>query len=246
MNRIVRHAVLEARTAPVTTNVLDASTCEGLEADLDGWSLPPAVEAFGKLIATYPDTFQKPILTTNFDPLIKIATNRAGRQSRTIFLIRWPFRQHSRHHFCQGRSSPWVLVPGTDTLHTPQQLTRERPRLKGCLRDLLRDTTLVVVGYGGWDDVITRTLFRGRRRRKRTIGRVVVFLPRQRSHHPPRKRNPAQSHRALGRAKDLALQRSRLPRIFPALVSKPASVFPASSPSLSRSSQDRRRVRASV
>ena len=159
MNRIVRHAVLEARSTPVTTPVLDTSTCEALEADLDGWSLPPGVEAFGKLIAAYPETFQKPILTTNFDPLIKIATGRAGRQSEAIFLS-----SDGRFDNIYGTNAARVVHLhgywfGTDTLHTPQQLTRERPRLKGCLRDLLRDTTLVVMGYGGWDDVITRTLF---------------------------------------------------------------------------------------
>lgn len=48
---------------------------------------------------------------------------------------------------------------GTDTLHTNRQLTQERPRLAASLSDLLRQKLLVACGYGGWDDVFTRTLF---------------------------------------------------------------------------------------
>jgi hypothetical protein len=160
MNRVVRRAVLQARLTPlVTRELLDADACKNLEADLDGWSLPPAVEALGQLIAAHPQTFQRPTLTTNFDPLIEIATKRAGGQSGTIFLS-----ADGRFDNVYGPNFSRVVHlhgywSGADMLHTPQQLTRDRPRLKGCLRDLFCDTTLVVMGYGGWDDVITGTLF---------------------------------------------------------------------------------------
>ena len=45
-----------------------------------------------------------------------------------------------------------------DTLHTPQQLLNPRPQLARSLTQVIRTSTLVVIGYGGWDDVITRTL----------------------------------------------------------------------------------------
>jgi tetratricopeptide (TPR) repeat protein len=159
LNRVVRRAVLEARLEPPIGDILDADMCRKIEADVAGWSLPPAVEAIGQLIAGHPYAFQGPILTTNFDPLIEVATNRAGGRSEAIFLSadgRFDnLHSHNLSHVVHLHGY-WF---GTDTLHTPKQLTRDRPRLNGCLRELLRDTTLVVMAYGGWDDVITRTLF---------------------------------------------------------------------------------------
>lgn len=45
-----------------------------------------------------------------------------------------------------------------DTLHTTKQLQHSRPLLKGDLKKALSDVTLVVLGYGGWSDVFTKTL----------------------------------------------------------------------------------------
>jgi tetratricopeptide (TPR) repeat protein len=47
---------------------------------------------------------------------------------------------------------------GSDTLHTPRQLNQERPRLKASLSSLAKSRVLVVVGYGGWDDIFTNAL----------------------------------------------------------------------------------------
>ena len=47
---------------------------------------------------------------------------------------------------------------GYDTLHTPQQLVQPRPQLKRSLARVVEASTLVVIGYSGWDDVVTRTL----------------------------------------------------------------------------------------
>ncbi|EYF06769.1 hypothetical protein [Chondromyces apiculatus] len=47
---------------------------------------------------------------------------------------------------------------GTDTLHAPLQLGQERPQLRASLARLLTGRTLVVLAYGGWDDIFTRTL----------------------------------------------------------------------------------------
>ena len=47
-----------------------------------------------------------------------------------------------------------------NTLHTPETLTRDRPLLAGNLQKLLQETVLVVIGYGGWNDVFTKTLLK--------------------------------------------------------------------------------------
>ncbi|HMG04513.1 MAG TPA: NB-ARC domain-containing protein, partial [Chthoniobacterales bacterium] len=120
--------------------------------------LRPAVRAVGQLVTAHPTIFAAPLLTSNFDPLIEVSIRTAGGIPAAIFLA------------ADGQFSN-VLAPGTcqvvhlhgywrgsDTLHTPGQITRNRPQLKGCLRTLLRETTLVVIGYGGWSDVFTRTL----------------------------------------------------------------------------------------
>ena len=47
---------------------------------------------------------------------------------------------------------------GSDTLHTQQQLALPRTQLAQSLTHLLQGSTLVVVGYGGWDDVVMNAL----------------------------------------------------------------------------------------
>lgn len=56
-NRVVRRAVLQARLESETSQtVLDgeAQACQALEKDLDGWTLSPAVEAMGRILAALP------------------------------------------------------------------------------------------------------------------------------------------------------------------------------------------------
>jgi len=131
---------------------------EQIELDTNGWYLRPAAESVGQLVVEHPGCFSAPILTSNFDPLLEVSIRRAGGNPAAIFLP------------ADGQFTN-VLLPGatkvvhfhgywrgSDTLHTPSQLTRNRPQLKGCLRALLRETTLVVMGYGGWTDMFTRTL----------------------------------------------------------------------------------------
>jgi tetratricopeptide (TPR) repeat protein len=47
---------------------------------------------------------------------------------------------------------------GSDTLHTPRQLNQPRPRLKASLASLIKGVTLIVSGYGGWDDTFAEAL----------------------------------------------------------------------------------------
>ena len=154
LNQLIRDSVIKARLSPLTPHL----SVQEVELDTQGWHLRPAVAALGQLFLENPKTFSEPVLTSNFDPLIEVSIRKAGGIPAAIFLA------------ADGQFSN-ILAPGTsqvvhlhgywrgsDTLHTPGQLTRNRPQLKGCLRGLLRETTLVVMAYGGWSDVFTRTL----------------------------------------------------------------------------------------
>jgi hypothetical protein len=109
-------------------------------------------------VTEHPESFSAPILTSNFDPLIEVSIRKAGGHPTAIFLA-------ADGQFANVISPSSTKVVhlhgfwrGSDTLHTPAQLMRHRPQLKGCLRSLLRETTLVVMAYGGWSDVFTQTL----------------------------------------------------------------------------------------
>ncbi len=165
VNRIVRTAVwcaLDAGNWPpslpdTTPEAADAATCRALEREPAAWILPSAVDLFGELLVTCSDTFGSAVLTTNFDPLIQIAIFRHhGQCYRTVL--------HGDGTLGQTAATGTHIVHlhgywcDYDTLHTPQQLLNPRPQLTRSLAQVIRTSTLVVIGYGGWDDVITRTL----------------------------------------------------------------------------------------
>lgn len=166
-NRIVRRAVsqaLDEQSWPSNHSSLqsaatdiDPSTCEALEADVGAWGLPRSIDLLGKILVEKPSTFGNSVLTTNFDPLIEISIlKHGGRHYRTVL--------HEDGNLHQTVSEGIHVVHlhgywwGYDSLHTPQQLGQPRPQLKKSLSRLIEASTLVVVGYGGWDDIIIQTL----------------------------------------------------------------------------------------
>ncbi|QIP06420.1 NB-ARC domain-containing protein [Bradyrhizobium symbiodeficiens] len=161
-NEIIKRAVWHARKKlsqhPFQPSVTTTDQiCSTLDSDLEGWFLNPAVEAIGKLVAYYPEQFGRQLLTTNFDPLLGVAIEiNGGRHFRTVL---------QRDGNLSQTVAPGCHVVylhgywhGADTLHTSRQLMQERPRLKHSLSELLKDKTIVVCGYGGWDDIFTKTL----------------------------------------------------------------------------------------
>ncbi|MDF2493285.1 SIR2 family protein [Sphingomonas sp.] len=165
VNGVIRQAVAHARVipadGPATPYEIGASTpeevCRLFDADVTGWHLAPGVDALGHLAAGWPDRFGRTVLTTNFDPLVSVAVARAGgRTFRTML--------HRDGDIGQSTGEATQVVHlhgywhGADTLHTPRQLGQARPQLKASLAKLLRDKTVVVVAYGGWDDVFTKAL----------------------------------------------------------------------------------------
>lgn len=167
VNLLVRQAVLKASVGH-PRDLTDAAlrrephahgqACDALEEDLDGWHLSPGVEYLGRLTGRYPQYFGRTVLTGNFDPLIEISCRRAGRPC-------WRTALHGDGELHQGRGDVCNVVHvhgywyAADTLHLPGQLEADRPKLRASLRRLFEDVTLVVVAYGGWNDVFTQALF---------------------------------------------------------------------------------------
>src|SRR5207253_4932818 len=97
------------------------------------------------------------ILTTNFDPLIEVAIQRAGGHYFRTML-------HSDGNISQTEGNGCHVIHlhgywhGCDTLHTTRQLSHPRPHLKDSLTHLLRNKLVVVCAYGAWDDAFTEAL----------------------------------------------------------------------------------------
>nr|WP_164933297.1 SIR2 family protein [Corallococcus coralloides] len=153
--KVVREAVLRARLDRQRDG---AATDAELDRDYDGWALPPATEHLGKLLVEQADKFG-PVLTTNFDPLISASIKMAGGDfHRTLVVNNSPFG----HTTLSSNSTHIIHLHGywhkSPTLHSVAQIARDRDQVAAELVQILQNHTLVVVGYGGWDDVFTKTL----------------------------------------------------------------------------------------
>jgi len=156
-NQIIRKAVLSARTTLSdfsSEDLRNEAALSKLEHETAGWSLTPAVKALGALCVEFKEVFGKVVLTTNFDPLIEISVKS---QQGDVFSS----MTHGDGNIAQSTGSGLQVVHlhgywrGSDTLHTPTQLNQSRAQLKNSLITLIKNSLVVVVAYGGWDDVIT-------------------------------------------------------------------------------------------
>jgi hypothetical protein len=153
VNTVIRKAVLRARSPSAPTSF------EG-DGDSAHWHLPAGMQHLAELLTRDPARFLGPVLTTNFDPLLEVAVVGAGGRSRIHVLD-----QDGRLPYAVERErgvTDIVHLHGywreSDTLHTVSQLNAPRPRLSESLKRLLRERTLLVVAYAGWDDVLTNAL----------------------------------------------------------------------------------------
>jgi tetratricopeptide (TPR) repeat protein len=162
-NRIIKRAVagaLRTSTIDSSSNVIGNLTEDQLHAldnDQNVWQLTPGVEALGALIARYPERFGQIIITSNFDPLIEVAIKRSsGSAWRTSLPVDGSINQSSANG-CQviHIHGYWH---GHDTLHTNRQLIKSRPTLQNDLLTRLQDHIVVVLAYGGWQDIFTGAL----------------------------------------------------------------------------------------
>ncbi|MCW3099149.1 MAG: hypothetical protein JWL77_4767 [Chthonomonadaceae bacterium] len=164
VSRVIRRAILRARLpSRHSDDVLkaaeagDQEACERIQYDFSGWHLNQGVAALGKIMSYYPLTFGRVALTTNFDPLIEVAVEREyGRVFSTAL--------HGDGSLSTTYGMGCHIVHlhgywfGSDTLHTPHHLEQSRPNLENSIRRLIENRMVVVLAYGGWNDIFTKTL----------------------------------------------------------------------------------------
>ncbi|HEV2784453.1 MAG TPA: SIR2 family protein [Actinophytocola sp.] len=161
LNRIIRLSVLRA-CADVSVaekrQVVDIEeTLKNLELEAS-WRMDKGVSALGRLLTAMPADIRGPVLTTNFDPLIEVAVRNAGGTPHTQVL--------DDDGKIEAASLPGAITIAHmhglwrrgDTLHFQHQLDRERPMLDGAIRSALAGHAVVVLGYGGWTDIFTKSL----------------------------------------------------------------------------------------
>jgi hypothetical protein len=153
INQIVQRAVMRACRNPEALG--NPPVRDGAP---DDWYLPKGVRDLAALVCSGAEKFAGPILTTNFDPLLELAIRSAGGRDRSLAI---DYRDGSIPDF-HPEEHPVVHLHGywlkSDTLNTAHQLEKDRSKLRRSLERLLRKRRLVVVSYGGWNDVFTRTL----------------------------------------------------------------------------------------
>jgi len=157
INNVIRKAVLQSSIEDQNFDVNDEEGLISLQNTPDAWSIPPATEALSKILSLN-NNIQGPILTPNFDPLLSIALTKCNQEPcRTVLHSDSSLQQYqpNGHHIIHFHGF-WL---DTDTLHTPAQLGFDRPKLKASLASILKNKTVLVLGYGGWDDVVTQVLF---------------------------------------------------------------------------------------
>ena len=171
VNLVIRQAVLAARIEddPLAEEIDRLRTeeirsdecrnlCELLEKDVQHWHLRPGIRSLGKILTEFRNSFGTTVLTTNFDPLIKVSTRLAGGPTETWMLhgdgpLIWPSSDSVACRIIHLHGS-WA----GDTLHRNVVLERERPNLEIGLAKILLRRALIVIGYGGWDDVFTKAI----------------------------------------------------------------------------------------
>ena len=165
-NDFVRSAVLKARVRPTKSRPTRArakvlastdTACAALQADGYGWHINGATAALAEFVARFPATAGSSLLTTNFDPLIEIAIERAGGFAYSVAVHddgSLPIT-HTRGTRVIHLHGFWL---GSDTLHAPEQIGAPRPKLVRSLSRLLEHALLVAIGYDGWDDVFMAAL----------------------------------------------------------------------------------------
>lgn len=157
-NKIIINAVLNALSKNAVVSSEKDLDFKVLEKDVSNWHLRVGVKALGEIYVDFNEIFAGPILTSNFDPLIEVSIRNFKGNPQSIFIV------NDGKFLNQNLDSGHPVVHfhgfwhGSDTLHTIDQLKRERPQLRGDLKKLLNDSILLVVGYGGWNDVFTNTL----------------------------------------------------------------------------------------
>lgn len=133
------------------------------EKQIDYWRMPAGIQCLGRIIAAGLERgktsvyarFAELHLTTNFDPLLKLAV---ARQGGTCVPVTIPVNGGIPGIHMDACSL--IHLHGRwdsgETLHT--NLNARRGPLESSLRALISKSTIVVLGYGGWEDVFMNSL----------------------------------------------------------------------------------------
>ncbi|WP_328546680.1 SIR2 family protein [Streptomyces platensis] len=165
LNEIVRRETLRAvRTEVRSEGTWPAQTdedfCEQIEGEPKKWEIPKGVASLGNIVWQIPEPRRGSILTTNFDPLIEVSLNRGACRASSHYLD----SDGSISTYETGGHPHVIHLHGywrkSDTLSNTLQLDEDRIRLSEGISSVLRRSTLVVLGYRGWNDVFTRALVR--------------------------------------------------------------------------------------
>lgn len=175
LGNAIRRAVLEAYSGdhPNVDSLTAAQARDLLEPA--AWNITAAHRGLANFIASMPPGSRRAVITTNFDPLLEVALLEAGIESHPIPV-------------------PYDNPPGVDSLaHEPtlpilhihgyftdswsqnaiNHIRGARPLLEDVLGSLITGATVVVIGYGGWEDSFMRVL--ARHARQRTIFNAEVL-----------------------------------------------------------------------
>ena len=159
-DRVIRLCTLQAYNGSIdSVDDLKSEKLVEYEAEIDKWNLPLGTAALGRIWSGLPSALRGPIVTTNFDPLCEVAIRKAGG----VALPRSMDTDGSFGRDVHALDIPQVVhIHGywreSATLSMTTQLTQDRPALNGSIRALLSQHTLLVMGYGGWNDAVTRQL----------------------------------------------------------------------------------------
>jgi hypothetical protein len=157
VQEILRSAVLQAYVRTRNPVAKSDADCRAIESDEFGWFVPRGTRALGNIIANYSDRFHDVVLTTNFDPLLPIAL-RLAHTPTTQTILGYdgnPAQTMVKGCHVVHLHGYWY---GQDALHTRVQLTGHRPILKAYLKQLMKEYTLAIVGYSGWDDLFATAI----------------------------------------------------------------------------------------
>ncbi|EPK5359820.1 SIR2 family protein, partial [Klebsiella pneumoniae] len=140
-------------------DIIKKAVLKAYDEKTKSWYIPKGLNALCSIISSGSLNVSN-IVTTNFDPLIEEGVKRHGMYPlKTIFHTDGSWN-HKNDDIPKSINVVHLhgFWEGSDTLHTPKQLTTKRPQLKSSLSQILKDTTVIVVAYGGWDDIFIESL----------------------------------------------------------------------------------------
>lgn len=180
--RVIREAVLSAYRGDTSRleitgrpGTYDEAALHDLTMSPGLWNIPSGYRSFAKFFKSIPAEFRGRVLTTNFDPFIEMALAQAGLEAEpeTLDFDNPPSVEASRF----SRTEKVVHLHGyfasTFGVNTIGQLERVRPNTENYLQQLLQGHSVVVAGYGGWNDAFTRMLWRDSSYRTLTDAEVL-------------------------------------------------------------------------